>query len=82
MKKILLILALILPLFVDLIDDYNQHNDLILYVDDNISDVPISIHEDMIQECTSLSECYSSLEDYIGTYFTASNLSLMYGYYE
>lgn len=75
------------PFFVDLIDDYNQHNDLTLYdhlsyVDDNISDVPISIHEDMIQECTSLSECYSFLEDYIGTYFTASDLSLMYSYYE
>lgn len=71
------------PFFVDLVDDYNQWSAIYpLRVKDYISGVPISVVEGMIQECNTLSQCRSYLEEYVGTYYTQNDLNLMYSYYE
>ena len=70
------------PLFVDLIDNYNQHTTSSIYVNDLISNTPFSVVENMALESHNLVECFDYLENYVGTYFSQNDLNLMKQYYE
>ena len=58
------------PLFVDLVDDYNQTN-----LNDQIKDFPIDVIWELEGLCRSWSMFKSELQKYVGVYYTASELN-------
>lgn len=70
------------PLFVDLIDSYNQHTLYSAYVNDSISNTPYSVVENMALESHNLIECLDYLENYVNVYFSQNEFNLMKEYYE
>ena len=64
------------PLFVDLTDNYNQ--DLLV---DSIQGVPASVINAMNTVATSIIYCKTYLTQYVGTYFTATELNTHFNYY-
>lgn len=59
------------PFFIDLQDDYNQV--VLGCLDDSLSSVPVSVIEDLMQNCTSISGCISRFNLlYSGQYFSDS----------
>ena len=69
------------PLFVDLLDDFNQHTTASPEcVDDAISEVPFSVIEGM-SHCLTVSACHSFLNTYTGVYFNTIDLNTIFSYY-
>ncbi len=60
------------PLFIDLVDTYNQNNSSSSYLKDNISGVPASVINQIISSCNNFAACKSVLESYIGQYYTSA----------
>lgn len=69
------------PFFIDLYDDYNQNSVNSSYVYDTISNVPISIINDIALNNSTLNGVYVSLLQYAGQYFTKNQLDTMASYY-
>lgn len=61
------------PLFVDLYDDFNQHNNSSNYVDDKIEDVPVSVIVGAAMNNQTFSGLNSCLLNYCGVYYSASD---------
>ena len=62
------------PLFVDLIDSYNQNNQSSAYLKDLISGFPHSIiRQTIIPTCRNFIDVKNVLDDYIGQYYSASD---------
>ena len=57
------------PLFVDLMDNQNQHLNNILYNDDPISGVPLSVLTILMEDCKNWTQFKNVLQEYIGTYY-------------
>lgn len=58
------------PLFVDLIDNYNQGASSSNCPNDKIKNVPHSVMRRIAQEVTTWDECKAILREYIGTFYT------------
>lgn len=87
-----------LPLFIDLIDSYNQRtyyslkykgsNVKLSYPDDKVSGFPISDLENLVYASTSISDFRQKLENYIvehpsiGNGMTEENLEILFESYE
>ena len=63
------------PLFVDLIDVYDQSTAGSMYVLDRVSNVPHSVIERVAREATNWTSCRSILQSYIGTYYTEVDIN-------
>lgn len=63
------------PLFVDLIDDYNQGNASNSYPYDRITNVPHSLMREIAQEDYDWNECRSRLVRNIGRYYTETEFN-------
>lgn len=63
------------PLFVDLIDDYNQYENDINLPNDRINNVPHSLMREIAQEDYNWAECKSRLVSKIGVYYTEEELN-------
>ena len=62
------------PLFVDLIDDYNQYENDIYLPNDRINNVPHSLMREIAQEDYNWAECKSRLVSKIGVYYTEEDV--------
>ena len=69
------------PFFVDLFDNNNQHGANSSYVNDTISGVPADLLIELALSTTSLQEAYDELLQYVGIYFTKTQLDLIASYY-
>lgn len=63
------------PLFVDLIDDYNQGASSSYYPNDAIKNVSHSVMKRIAQEATTWAECRAILQGYVGTYYTSTEFN-------
>lgn len=70
------------PLFVDLMDSYNQYYFNSNYVNDTISALPYSIIWQIIQSSTNWASCRNALYNLIGTYYTNSDFNNFASYYD
>lgn len=62
------------PLFIDLIDSYNQNNQSSAYLKDLISGFPHSIiRQTIMPTCRNFIDVKNVLDDYIGQYYSASD---------
>ncbi len=62
------------PLFVDLIDSYNQGYYDSIYPFDQLSSVPPLIVDTMVKQDNTVEDVFDHLDDYIGVYYTSSEL--------
>lgn len=63
------------PLFVDLIDDYNQNEYYPSLSYDPIKNFPHSIIRTMAATCPDKNSIFSKLQEYVGIYYTSSELT-------
>lgn len=69
------------PLFVDLIDDYDQSIAGTQYIFDAVSNVPHSVIARIAREATNWTTCRSILEGYTGVYYTEYHINSILGIY-
>lgn len=63
------------PFFVDLNDRFNQSTDGIVYIDEDIEDVPHSVLDQMGKSCGTMSECAAYLRSLAGSYYTLEEIN-------
>ena len=70
------------PLFVDLVDDFNQGSLNSKYPTDRIENVPNSLISIIAEEDYDWNELKSRLQNYVGTYYTEQDLTTYLSNYE
>lgn len=70
------------PLFVDLIDDYNQGAALSYYPNDAIKNVPHSVMKQIAKEATTWAECRAIFQKYVGRYYTSTEFNTYISAYD
>lgn len=69
------------PFFVDLNDRFNQSIDGIVYIDEDIEDVPHSVLDQMGKSCGTMSACAAYLRSLAGAYYTLEEINDYLSYY-
>ena len=70
------------PLFVDLVDDFNQGSLNSKYPTDRIENVPNSLISIIAEEDYDWNDLKSRLQNYVGTYYTEQDLTTYLSNYE
>ncbi len=69
------------PFFIDLVDQYNQYETNEPFPNDVISSVPVFDIESMLDYCEVLNDCKLYLQQFVGSFYTQTELTTQMSYY-